>query len=110
MHAPIGKSETQHLQQRLRERATEVHTLQTTIKSLQLRNTQLLRAANGPVPTAHIAVVHGAASLEPTIRIAGLLEEQGRVPVVRWARDAERVIIGIELATLEAEARLVAAS
>jgi hypothetical protein len=69
--------------------------------ALQARCDTIERAANGDATAVHIALVLGSALLEPTLRIANLLETQGRVPVVRWARDENLHIIGLELAVVQ---------
>jgi hypothetical protein len=70
------------------------------IASLRARSRMLYRALNGQTSAVHIATLTGEARLEPTVRTAQLLEREGRVPIVKWARNAAGVLVGIELAVL----------
>lgn len=69
-------------------------------KSLRARCTMLLRALDGEVVGQQIVVVKGTAVLEPTLKVARLIELNGGIPQPRWARDLLGHIIGIELVML----------
>lgn len=80
-------------------RIPTVESLRVDLKSAQARIAALTRALADRIPAVRIAVVQY--NLEPSLHIARLLEEQGRVPVVRFARDAAGKITGVELAVVQ---------
>ena len=92
------QSDLQRLQHRIMELARDK-------SSLEVRCAALLRVVNRfalppeRVATTRIAVLHGGAPLQRAVTVAQQLEQQGRVPVIRWARDGG-VIAGIELSAL----------
>lgn len=78
-------------------------------KSRLARNRVLWQAANaksvGNLPVAHIAVARAEAKVEPMLRIARALEAEGKVPVVRFARDAAGEIVGIDFGRIAPDER-----
>jgi hypothetical protein len=82
----------------------EKSALERDLKSARVRNRTLTRALNGQVvATEPLATIRGAALVAPFLHAARVAEAMGEVPVVRFARDQEHRIVGIELALLERE-------
>jgi limonene-1,2-epoxide hydrolase len=74
------------------------------LASARLRNRTLLRALNDLVTVSEpIATIRGTALVAPFLAAARTVEAFGEVPVLRFARDAAGVIVGIELALIERE-------
>jgi hypothetical protein len=88
---------------RMQDLVAENATLEREIRNLRALKRIYLRAANGPYTTTTIATVTGTELPRRTFDCVNLLESQGNVPVVRWARNQSGTIVGIEIAVIDRE-------
>lgn len=79
----------------------EVARLEREIKSARIRNAALLRALNGATPAVPAATFRGGSHTASLLLLAQAYEGTGRVPALRFTRDAAGRIVGIELAVLQ---------
>jgi hypothetical protein len=86
---------------RMQDLVAENATLEREIRNLRALKRIYLRAANGPYTTTTIATVVGLP--RRTFDSVNLLESQGNVPVVCWARNQSGTIVGIEIAVIDRE-------
>ena len=89
---------------RVAEKQGRIEDLTRDLKSAQSRNAILVgalqraRFASGDME--HASTIRGEAKAEPLLKVAQTIEAAGGVPAIRFARNAEGIITGIELAVV----------
>jgi hypothetical protein len=95
----------------LRERSSltdQVAQLERDLCSLRVRNRALINARNEMAPSMNVVgTFPKRQTVERIIGAAQTCEELGAVPAIRFVRNLAQEIIGIELAVLTDEVRLI---
>jgi hypothetical protein len=83
------------------ENATEtIATLRRDLKAARVRNGTFIRAQNGYDATP-VATLAETASVAALIRWARMLEDDGKIPLLRFARGADGEVCGVEVAVVK---------